>query len=371
MSDIDDDGVEVATEYSRVSEAERLAVANKLRTWIDGAQPENKEILNRLEADIREDQRLENWAAFTLEDLMQPPRYSEIQTLWSRVGDYVVLVRNAALFLPVLVTWHALEKAAKAYTDYLREDAPALRRAGAEPENFLQIWSQAERIDTWFGTRLTLERVALADALIILILVVLTLTEWGLRQRAKFAAEAMDRANDLTFRTVLVDVGLFLHGFRQITPTAITGSLGDAVNKLRAATTGIRDVADDMKRLSASADATLTRFAELASRELEPSAKRLDSIVGSLGIAVDAHKAMGDMVRSLQRELGESLGVITSRLDDLGTNLDRRLESQTEKLEFALREMVTETEAVGKRLASASAAAEEVARSLRTAAGVR
>jgi hypothetical protein len=80
---------------------------------------------------------------------------------------------------------------------------------------------------------------------------------------------------------------------------------------------------------------------------------------------------MGDMVRSLQRELGESLGVITSRLDDLGTNLDRRLESQTEKLEFALREMVTETEAVGKRLASASAAAEEVARSLRTAAGVR
>jgi ABC-type transporter Mla subunit MlaD len=207
--------------------------------------------------------------------------------------------------------------------------------------------------------------------LIILILVVLTLTEWGLRQRAKFAAEAMDRANDLTFRTVLVDVGLFLHGFRQITPTAITGSLGDAVNKLRAATTGIRDVADDMKRLSASADATLTRFAELASRELEPSAKRLDSIVGSLGIAVDAHKAMGDMVRSLQRELGESLGVITSRLDDLGTNLDRRLESQTEKLEFALREMVTETEAVGKRLASASAAAEEVARSLRTAAGVR
>ena len=126
-----------------------------------------------------------------------------------------------------------------------------------------------------------------------------------------------------------------------------------------------------MKRLSASADATLTRFAELASRELEPSAKRLDSIVGSLGIAVDAHKAMGDMVRSLQRELGESLGVITSRLHDLGTNLARRLESQTEKLEFALREMVTETEAVGKRLASASAAAEEVARSLRTAAGVR
>lgn len=367
MSDIDDDGVEVSTEYSRVSETERLAVAGKLREWIDGAQPENKEILNRLEADIREDKRLENWAAFTLEDLMQPPRYSEIQTLWSRVGDYVVLFRNTLLFFPVLVTWFALERAAGAYSEYLREN-PDL--SDTQRETFLQIWSNPDRIQTFLGS-LTLQRVAIWDAIIIFLLVVSTVAEWALRQRTKFAAEASDRKNDLTFRAVLVDVGLFLHGFRQITPTAITGSLGEAVNKLRAATTGIRDVAEDMQRLSESANTTLTRFAELSSRELEPAAKRLDSIVGSLGIAVDAHKAMGDMVRSLQRELGESLGVITTRLDDLGTNLDRRLEAQTEKLEFALREMVSETEAVGKRLASASAAAEEVARSLRTAAGVR
>ena len=80
---------------------------------------------------------------------------------------------------------------------------------------------------------------------------------------------------------------------------------------------------------------------------------------------------MGDMVRSLQRELGESLSVITSRLDELGTNLDRRLGTQTEKLEYALREIVNEAEAVGVRLQSASAAAEQVAESLRSASGIR
>jgi len=363
VSDIDDDGVEIATEYSRVTEAERLAVADTLRAWISAAEPENKEILNRLEADIREDKQLENWAAFTLEDLMQPPRYSEIRTLWSRIGDFVVLVRNSLLFAPVFVTWFALERAAKKYAAYLNQfDFESLPSG---PQTFLQVWSDSKMV--WW----TLQRVALADAIIILILIGLTVGEWGLRQRAKFAAEAKDRENDLTFRKVLVDVGLFLHGFRQITPTAITGSLGDAVNKLRAATTGIRDVADDMQRLSASADATLTRFAELASRELEPSAKRLDTIVSSLGVAVDAHKSMGEMVRTLQRELGESLGVITSRLDELGNNLDRRLESQTEKLEYALREIVSETEAVGARLLSASSAAEEVAKSIRSSAGIR
>ena len=360
MTDIDDAGVEI-TEYSRVSEVERLKVADKLRSWIDDAKPENKEILNRLEADIREDRQLENWAAFTLEDLMQPPLYSEIRTVWSKVGDLIVLIRNSVLFLPVLVTWYALEKASGAYTIYLNS------RDKTDPatETFLQIWSDKNRVG------LTLEKVARWDGIIIATLILLTLLEWFLRQRAKYKAEDQDRKNDLSFRTVLVDVGLFLHGFRQITPTAITGSLGEAVNKLRLATTGIRDAAEDMARLSSSADATLTRFADLSTRELEPSARRLDTIVSSLGVAVDAHKSMGDMVKSLQRELGESLGVITSRLDELGSNLDRRLEAQTEKLEYALREIVSETEAVGSRLQSASAAAEQVAESLRSASGIR
>jgi len=369
VTDIDDEGVEPIAEYSRVAESERLAVADTLRNWINSAEPENKEILNRLEADIREDRQLENWAAFTLEDLMQPPRYSEIRTLWSKIGDIVVLVRNAALFLPVLVTWYALERAADKYARY----SDALKGTIDEERlTFLQLWSENNTKDfEWAVGYWTLDRVAFWDFIIILGLILLTVAEWGLRQRAKFAAESKDRENDLTFRKVLVDVGLFLHGFRQITPTAITGSLGEAVNKLRAATTGIRDVADDMQRLSASADATLTRFAELASRELEPSAKRLDTIVSSLGVAVDAHKSMGDMVRTLQRELGDSLGVITLRLDELGTNLDSRLEKQTEKLEYALREIVTETEAVGTRLVSASAAAEEVAKAIRSSAGIR
>jgi len=361
---------ETALEFSRTTEAERIAVAKSLRDWIDIAQPTNQEILNRLEADIREDRQLENWAAFNLEDLMQPPHYSEIRTRWSKIADLVVLIRNSFLFLPVLVTWWALDRAADAYAKYLTEYANYLRSLettsiSEKAQSFLQIWSDSSY--GWF----TLQRVARIDAVIIFILVALTIAEWSLKQKAKLEAELEDQKSDLIFRKVLVDVGLFLHGFRQITPTAITGSLGDAVNKLRAATTGIRDVAENMQRLSASADITLTRFAELASKELEPSAKRLDTIVTSLGVAVDAHKSMGEMVRTLQRELGISLEVITAQLKELGQNLDQRLETQTEKLEFALRDMVSETEAVGARLLSASSAAEEVARAFRSSAGIR
>jgi hypothetical protein len=383
MTDIDDEGSELEFEIEAeeddsidevfatedelsASESERLDTAKKLRDWIDRSKPENHLILDRLEHDIREDVRLENWSAFALEDLMRPPRYSEVNSRWSKIGDYVVLVRNTLLFIPVLITWYALSGASGSYNSYLEQTKDSIitgSNSSGSPDTFLQIWSKQSIVGYW-----TLEHVAFWDAVVILLLVALTVTEWYFRRQAKLAAANADRINDLEFRNVLVDVGLLLHGFRQITPTALTGSLAEAVNRLAKATTAIKDATVDMKHLSTAADTTLKRFADLSTHELEPATKRLDSIVSSLGVAVDAHKSMGELVRNLQSDLGESLGVITSRLDALGNNLDTRLSNQTEKLEFALRGITSESEAVGKRLTAAAAAAEEVARIMRASA---
>ena len=383
MTDIDDEGGELEFEIEAeeddsidevfatedalsASESERLDTAKKLRDWIDRSKPENHLILDRLEHDIREDVRLENWSAFALEDLMRPPRYSEVNSRWSKIGDYVVLVRNTLLFIPVLITWYALSGASGSYNSYLEQTKNSIitqSNTSGAPDTFLQIWSKQSIVGYW-----TLEHVAFWDAVVILLLVALTITEWYFRRQAKLAAANADRFNDLEFRNVLVDVGLLLHGFRQITPTALTGSLAEAVNRLAKATTAIKDATVDMKHLSTAADTTLKRLADLSTHELEPATKRLDSIVSSLGVAVDAHKSMGELVRNLQSDLGESLGVITSRLDALGNNLDSRLSNQTEKLEFALRGITSESEAVGKRLTAAAAAAEEVARIMRASA---
>ena len=143
MTDIDDEGGELEFEIEAeeddsidevfatedalsASESERLDTAKKLRDWIDRSKPENHLILDRLEHDIREDVRLENWSAFALEDLMRPPRYSEVNSRWSKIGDYVVLVRNTLLFIPVLITWYALSGASGSYTSYLGQTAGLL-----------------------------------------------------------------------------------------------------------------------------------------------------------------------------------------------------------------------------------------------------
>lgn len=354
MSDIDDDGVILEADYSISTERERIAAADSLSRWITQSKPSNKAILERLEQDIRSDNQMDRWAAFALEDLIRPPYAVASETRASRWARNLELVRNALLFMPVLITWMAIDFAASAYSNYL-----AGAQSAAEKRSFLQIW-----LDSSY-TNLTLQKVALFDAVIIATLVVLTLIAHVLDQKAERISREIDLSNDLELRNVMVDVGLFLHGFRQITPSQLKSGLSEAVNSLARATESIRDTSSGLKDVADAAHITLAKFAELSTRELEPAAKRIDLIVGSLGVAVDAHTGMGDMVRNLQRDLGQSLEVITKKMDLLGSVLDARLTDNTEKLEVAMRSIIQETNDVAQRLASASSAAHEVVELMR------
>lgn len=354
MSDIDDDGVILEADYSISTERERIAAADSLSRWITQSKPSNKAILERLEQDIRSDNQMDRWAAFALEDLIRPPYAVASETRASRWARNLELVRNALLFMPVLITWMAIDFAASAYSRYLVGEQSA-----AEKKSFLQIW-----LDSSY-TNLTLQKVALFDAVIIATLVVLTLIAHVFDQKAEKISRETDLSNDLELRNVMVDVGLFLHGFRQITPSQLKSGLSEAVNSLARATESIRDTSSGLKDVADSAHITLAKFADLSTRELEPAAKRIDLIVGSLGVAVDAHAGMGDMVRNLQRDLGQSLEVITKKMDLLGSVLDARLTDNTEKLEVAMRSIIQETNEVAQKLASASSAAHEVVELMR------
>ncbi len=354
MSDIDDDGVILEADYSISTERERIAAADSLSRWITQSKPSNKAILERLEQDIRSDNQMDRWAAFALEDLIRPPYAVASETRASRWARNLELVRNALLFMPVLITWMAIDFAASAYSNYL-----AGAQSAVEKRSFLQIW-----LDSSY-TNLTLQKVALFDAVIIGTLVVLTLIAHVLDQKAEKISRETDLSNDLELRNVMVDVGLFLHGFRQITPSQLKSGLSEAVNSLARATESIRDTSSGLKDVADAAHITLAKFADLSTRELEPAAKRIDLIVGSLGVAVDAHAGMGDMVRNLQRDLGQSLEVITKKMDLLGSVLDARLTDNTEKLEVAMRSIIQETNEVAQKLASASSAAHEVVELMR------
>jgi ABC-type transporter Mla subunit MlaD len=200
------------------------------------------------------------------------------------------------------------------------------------------------------------------DFWIIAALIVLTAVGQVLEIAADKQTRASDLRRDLAFRSVIIEVGLFLHGFRQITPAALKGGLSEAVNQLAQATTAIKDTLLDVREVSSSAADTLANFSRIAVGEFEPAARRLDQIVQSLGSAAETHKGLGDLVRNLQRDMGLSLEKMKEGMDGLGVVLDSRLSDNTVKLEQALRGIIRETEGAAIGLRDAAVAAGEVAR---------
>ena len=67
------------------------------------------------------------------------------------------------------------------------------------------------------------------------------------------------------------------------------------------------------------------------------------------------------MVRTLQENLGQSLNVLTTRIDDFGATLQKTLAENNQLLEASMRGLNTELQEVARDLKGTSASAREVA----------
>ena len=70
---------------------------------------------------------------------------------------------------------------------------------------------------------------------------------------------------------------------------------------------------------------------------------------------------MAKLVSGLQAHLGESLSLLTIRIDDLGDKLKGSLSENNSLLESSLRGLLQEIDAVGRNLNQVAATAREVA----------
>lgn len=317
--------------------SERIQAADALRTWVIERQPANAHILEQLEGDLRANRRLNEWGQFALEDLLRPPRRDSSRYLFHKLAYVVTFIRNIVLFIPVGITWLAIERAAVEYNNKL-----ALKIE----TSFLQVWLN--------DADLTLALTALIDALLIFLLILLTVAAQVFEAVADGQARKADKKDESDFQAVLVRVGLFLHGFRAITPSQLKSGLAEAVDNLRKSSEQLAVVAD-------KATDTLTQFAQVSTAQLEPAARRIDIIVSALGGAAASHEQMATLVRTLQDNLGQSLSMLTNRIDDFGASIQKTLTENNQLLEASMRGLNTELQDVARDLKGTSASAAEVA----------
>lgn len=338
MSDDVDEGSTVETLVEKSADRDRLGAADALRKWIVERSPTNAHILEQLESDLRKNQRLNEWGQFALEDLLRPPRRDASRFIAHKVAAIVTFFRNLVLFIPVAVTWLAIERAAVKFSDKLELGINT---------TFLEVWLND---DIFF----TLATTAAIDAGLIGLLIVLTLVAQSFEVVADRSARQADESDERDFQSVLVNVGLFLHGFRSITPSALKSGLAEAVDNLRKSS-------EQLAAVSEKATDTLSMFAQVSVNQLEPAVRRIDAIVSALGGAATSHEQMTKLVSGLQSHLGESLSLLTIRIDDLGDKLKGSLSENNALLESSLRGLLQEIDAVGRNLNQVAATAREVA----------
>ena len=323
-------------EAARASDKERLAAALALKTWMDDQGPSirNREILERLHIDIRANRKMNEWGSFPLDDLLRPPMRDFTTERLAKIADYVTLFRNLFLFVPVLVTWIAIDRAAAKYDT---DNFPT----------FLSAWKTLEYF--------SLQDVALYDASIIGLLIVLTFISHLMDRKAEKQARSKDEESDVKFRTMMVNVGLYLHGFRQITPSALKGGLADAVNQLKAATDEMKDAAVGMNVVADKAASTLMEFATMSAKEFTPAAERLAVLVGTLETAATSHTDMGDLVKVFQAQLSGTIGSLEGSLKSMTKDVVDKLNENARSLEVALVQAGNKIDAIGSNLQGAAA----------------
>jgi uncharacterized protein YukE len=234
-----------------------------------------------------------------------------------------------------MVTWYAIERAATAYNE-----------PGNGEKTFLAVWN---------GISFSLKVVAFIDFLVIAILIGLTLASHLLDSFAERQARSLDEASDVKFRTMMVNVGLYLHGFRQITPSALKGGLADAVNQLKAATDEMKDAAVGMNVVADKAASTLAEFATMSAKEFTPAAERLAVLVGTLETAATSHTDMGDLVKVFQAQLSGTIGSLEGSLKSMTKDVVDKLNENARSLEVALVQAGNKIDAIGSNLQGAAA----------------
>jgi hypothetical protein len=323
----------------RESERERLAAADALRDWIEVENPTNAPILRRLEGDIRASRKLNEWGAFSLDDLLRPPAYDHSRHWAARFGNVVTLVRNVLLFAPVGLTWFAIDHAAGAYETTLTKNP-------ASTDTFLEVWGE----QSW-----DLARVAKWDMIFIIALIGLTFAAHVLEGFAESVARRREDRADSRFREVMVNVGLYLHGFRQITPAALGGGLADSVNQLVIATNAMKEASERMEQITASGAETLAEFAELSAKEFAPASERLATLADTLEAAAGTHRDLTELVKTLHGHLEGSIGTMDARMRALIAELMAQMQVNVDSVAVSTNDVGRRIDQIGTHLQAAAA----------------
>ena len=273
------------------SKSQGINLAAMIKNWLISSRqgPPKGELLNFVN-DLENASNVGVWAGVNYERIL--PFKAPV----SKVVRGLAIVRNALVFLPIVVTWVALENATSSW----------------QSDNFLKHWQT-------MGGLLSLRSVAWFDAAIIFGLIVLTLITGFLEESDKGRLYLEEQ-----YQGLIIALERDLSGYRYLSLSDINNAASDTLNSLHGATLLVEAAAQSFADSSKQAHDAIVGANDVVHRTFGPAVQRLDDTIDGLKAAVGVHQDMAALVTKVQDDFAIQMAALRQGVIDVLTSVDLR-----------------------------------------------
>lgn len=286
------------------SPSDLTATATAVRRWAEDNDVDSDPYVVELTEDLMHRRRLTYWASLDpLENLPTPAPKAGIRI--RTLARAVLLLRNVGVFVPVALTWFAINKATDAFGNYV--DGLANTESD-ETANFLLFWQSGGPGGDFLEGSWRIQHIAFLDALIIAVIILLTLVAGALDGQANIRVARRQVRADKDRTAVALTIGKSLHGNRSASPESIGEALALALTDLSEAARNVAAATTRLEGSTSAFDALTPRLESLSQQvtnlnrhfatDVVNSVSSLSSSVAELGTTLG-----GDMNRFLSEVL--------------------------------------------------------------------
>ena len=309
-----------------------INLAAMIKNWLIMSRqgPPQGELLNFVN-DLENASNVGVWAGVNYERIL--PFKAPV----SKLVRGLAILRNSLVFLPIVVTWVALEHAASTWQD----------------ENFLKHWQN-------MGGFLSLRSVAWFDAAIIFGLIVLTLVTGFLEESDKGRLYLEEQ-----YQGLIIALERDLSGYRYLSLSDINNAASDTLNSLHGATQLVEAAAQSFADSSKQAHDAIVGANDVVHRTFGPAVQRLDDTIDGLKAAVGVHQDMAALVTQVQADFATQMAALRQGVIDVLVSVETRTSQIMSNVDGQVHSAATEISTSAKTaMSDMSQAAQTVATGL-------
>ena len=271
------------------------------------------------------------WASLDPTDMLPTP---EIQSgrLLSRIARVLAVARNVLVFVPVALTWLAIQNATDAFGKWAE--------GKNEDVNFLQFWQNGYGV---LADHFRIQTIAKIDFILITMIVVATLVASLLESRAKATVSVLEKSADRERLFVGLKIAEALQGNKTASPESITESLAFALNDLSQAARDVSLAAARMEVASVGVESLTPRVESLNKQVSELNQRFGKDVVGSVDSLVSSVSTLGV---TLGGDMQKYLLDVVAGLEGLEELINKRGVS----VEFGTKQLRDDVDALHKRI---------------------